>query len=91
MDAALSVVTSAVRTANVPESAPAGIVRVEVEGAARAELLLDSVTSVERGAAHSRVTVPVTGFPPSTGFDEKLRVRARIGRTVIATVLLTPP
>ena len=92
MIAELEAETFTVRTANVPLAEPAGIVILLAVGVATAVLLLRSATAMPvAGAAHSSVTVPVTGFGPTTGFGVRLTDRTPMRRTVSAALFVTAP
>jgi hypothetical protein len=84
--------TSAVVMVNVPEVAPAGMMKLGWAGLATDEFVVVSATVTSPGAAaHSRVAVPVTLAGPTTGLGLKVSVATPIGRTVRVEDLLTPP
>jgi hypothetical protein len=92
MIAVREVGTSTVRMVKVLLVVLAGMLMLLAVGAATAGLLLDKVTLMPlAGAAHSSVTVPVTGFGPTTGFGLKASDCTPMGRTLRAALLVVAP
>lgn len=91
MIALLLTETSTVFTRKVPVMELTGMVIAGTAGFATAGLVLDSDTVIGEGpAAHSRVTVAVTGLGPRTTSGESASAATPIGRTDNVALLVTP-
>ncbi len=88
--AELGAATLIVRTLKVLLEVPAATMALDA-GTATPVLELESVTMMLAGVLHSKITVPVTGLGPTTGFGLKLTACTPMRRTVSEAVFVTVP